>query len=190
MADAEGRFAVLMVCTGNICRSPVAERLARASWGSPDEIVVTSSGTRAMVDEGINLTMAHLLESNGVYSAEFWARQMTEEHLREADLILGMTRRHRQAALSLYPGAVRRTFTLREFARLAAAAQGALPDDLRGADRLRALVDAVNDQRRPTSTDGDDIRDPYGHPADVHEESFQSIRESVLTVAEILRRPA
>ena len=72
-----------------------------------------------MAGEPISLPMAHLLESSGVYSAEFVARQITSTHLRDADLVLGMTGRHRTATLELHPAATKRTFTLREFARLA-----------------------------------------------------------------------
>ncbi|EWT02786.1 protein tyrosine phosphatase [Intrasporangium oryzae NRRL B-24470] len=188
MPDDLGRFSVVMVCTGNICRSPAAERLAALSWGDPSTLVVSSVGVRAMVGEPISLPMAHLLESHGAYSGEFAARQVSPALLRDADLVLGMTRRHRRAVLEVFPAATRRTFTLREFARLAAASEHDLPD-ADGQEPLAALVSAAVQHRGPlTDPAADDIRDPYGHEADVYEEAFEAIRESVDTVAGVLRR--
>lgn len=189
MSDSFGRFSVVMVCTGNICRSPAAERLAAAGWGDPSELVVSSSGVRAMSGDPISIPMAHLLESAGVYSAEFAARQISASQLRHADLVLGMTRRHRTAALDLYPAGTRHTFTLREFARLAVAAQDDLPPEGTTTERLRALVAAAVRHRGPgTEPTADDIKDPYGLDSDAYEESFAAIRECVETVTRVLHR--
>lgn len=189
MSGSLGRFSVVMVCTGNICRSPAAERLAAARWDDAGELAVSSSGVRAMVGEPISLPMAHLLEREGVYSAEFVARQVSADQLRDADLVLGMTRRHRTAALDLCPAATKRTFTLREFARLAVEAQDDLPPDGTTTERLQALVAAAVRHRGPVSEPRvDDIRDPYGLESDAYEESFAAILESVETVAKVLHR--
>jgi protein-tyrosine phosphatase len=62
--------------------------------------------------------MAALLGDGGVESDSFRARRLSEQILKDADLILTMTRAQRGLVVELWPAAVRRTFTLREFARL------------------------------------------------------------------------
>src|SRR4051795_5389163 len=57
-------FVVLFVCTGNICRSPIAERLLAARLPDPS-IRAASAGTRAMVGYGIDQTAAHVLRRLG-----------------------------------------------------------------------------------------------------------------------------
>ena len=188
MTGDGGRFSVLMVCTGNICRSPAAERLALSRWGLGSEAQFSSAGVRGVVGEPVQITMAHLLEMSGAYSGEFEARQLAETHLRDADLVLGMSRRHRSAVLSLHPAATRRTFTLREFARLAAAAAPELTAGAPPVQRLRELVALAPGRRGPGHDPADDdIPDPFGLTADVYEASFASIRESVDAVAAALR---
>jgi protein-tyrosine phosphatase len=186
VTDDTARFSVLMVCTGNICRSPAAERLAQARWGYGG-IAVSSSGSRAMVGDPIQITMAHLLESHGAYSGEFQARQLVEQHVRDADLVLGMTHSHTRAVLTVHPAALRRTFTLREFSRIAAAVADDLDRGRSPAERLQALVSAAPERRGPGGESaGDNIRDPYGREADVYEEAFGAIRESIDSVAVVL----
>ena len=131
--------SVLMVCTGNICRSPAAERLARHHWGTKGDITVTSAGTGALVGEPINLSMRHLMLKDALDTVDFAARRLTAKLVDEADVVLGMTGRHRKKAMSAHPAALRKTFTLREFARLAEAAAGNLTGDS-PAVRLREIV--------------------------------------------------
>lgn len=182
-----------MVCTGNICRSPAAERLAQALWGPPEEIRVTSSGVRAMVGERINLSMGHLLLLEQMDTDNFEARQISERHVLDADLILGMTSRHRGSVVGLAPAATRRTYTLLEFARLADAAGPDL-NAMTPAGRLRELLSAASTYRAPVASGADDIADPYGEGTEAYEEAYAAIREAVVTVARVLRpqswRPA
>ena len=122
-------FAVLTVCTGNICRSPAAERLLAARLGAGSGVAVSSAGVGAVVGAPIPPPMAALLSGAGVSPDGFAARQLTAAMLRDSDLVLVLTRGHRARVVDVYPGAVRRTFTLRELARLAAAVgPDALPD--------------------------------------------------------------
>ena len=57
-------FRILTVCTGNICRSPVAERLLQAGLG--DAVAVSSAGVRAVVGDPIHPGMVALLERSGI----------------------------------------------------------------------------------------------------------------------------
>ena len=109
-------FVILCVCTGNVCRSPVAERLL-AHWLGP-EVQVRSAGTLGLAGRGIEPEMVAHLKAAGVPEVEFVARRMTPADVRGADLVLGLGREHRREAVELVPAAVRRAFTLLEFARL------------------------------------------------------------------------
>jgi protein-tyrosine phosphatase len=62
--------------------------------------------------------MARLLRGNGAEVETFAAHRLTANLVREADLVLTLTRLHRSTVVDLWPAAVRRTFTLRELARL------------------------------------------------------------------------
>ena len=177
---------VLMVCTGNICRSPAAERLARHWWAQGDQgFVITSVGVRALIGEPINLTMAHELLLDGVDASQFQARQADASDVSRADLILGMTARHRRVLVDLAPAGTKRTFTLREFARLVDSAP-----DLYGSDpagRLRSLVDHASRNRSPTAPGGDDVKDPYGRSTEDYAVAYSEIKEAVRSVARLLR---
>src|SRR5215217_9257195 len=109
-------FSILAVCTGNVCRSPAVERLLTSKLGPT--VTVSSAGTHALVGHPIAAPMGWLLLDSGVEPASFKARRLSEQMLKEADLILSMTRAQRGLVDELWPAAVRRTFTLREFARL------------------------------------------------------------------------
>src|SRR5690625_898724 len=111
-------FTLLIVCTGNICRSPAIERLFRSAFQPGSGIQVHSAGTGALVGQSIQPPMEALLEARGVDPSGFTARAVDERMIDGADLILTATRSHRSDVVDRVPGAVRRTFTLREFARM------------------------------------------------------------------------
>ncbi|MCL3862910.1 low molecular weight phosphatase family protein [Actinotalea sp. K2] len=180
---------VLVVCTGNICRSPAVERLLTQALGPDSGVEVTSAGVGAMVGAPMPREMAELVGAAGAATEEFAARQLTEGLLREADLVIGLTRSHRSRIVELYPGAVRRTFTLRELARLAAAID---PDEIPSgtpAARLAALAPIAASQRglhaRPAGED--DVVDPWGGDKSLYRESFDQLRPAVDVIAAVAR---
>jgi len=166
-------FRVLHICTGNLCRSPMAERLMRAGLASRlgDEaarFVVESAGTWGHTGSPMETFAASTLGAYGVDGQDFQARELVAEHVAGADLVLGAAREHRAAAVVLQPRAAARTFTLREFARLVAAVD---PDTLPPRDvvaRARGLVRAAAANRGlvpPDRPGDDDLDDPYQAPA-------------------------
>ncbi|WP_199424931.1 arsenate reductase/protein-tyrosine-phosphatase family protein [Actinotalea solisilvae] len=184
-APSSATFSVLTVCTGNICRSPAVERLLAAGLGST--VTVTSAGTRAMVGHPVSPPMVPLLTAAGVSSEGFVARQLTEQLVREADLVLPLTRAHRAAVVDLAPAAVRRTFTLLELARLAAAVD---PADLPAgppAARLRALLPLAAARRGHVPPGDDDVVDPYGRGDALYAESFGLIEPAVRAIVAVAR---
>ena len=166
-------FRVLHVCTGNICRSPLAEHLMREGLrkrlgDEADRFVIESAGTWGHTGSPMEAHALSTLASYEVDGSAFGARELVAEHVVAADLILGATREHRAAAVVLHPRAAARTFTLREFARLTAAVD---PSSLPTADpveRARALVAAAAGNRGlvpPQRPRDDDVDDPYQAPA-------------------------
>ena len=172
-------FSILAVCTGNVCRSPAAERLLAGKLGPT--VTVRSAGTHALVGHPISDPMAALLLDSGVEPDSFAARRLSEQMLKEADLVLAMTRAQRGLVVELWPPAVRRTFTLREFARLLSWVDpSALPAET-PAKRLRTAIPlaAAERGRRQSSSDEDDVVDPFRRSNAVYSDSFAQITSAV-----------
>src|SRR3954471_20606899 len=144
---AQPVFTVLLVCTGNICRSALAERLGRAFLHEvmgerADAVRLVSAGTRAVVDSAMHPDSALVLRGFGAEAGDFRARQFEERMAADADLVLTMTRSHRRDVLHHAPRALSRTFTLREAADLVAQqGDGPAGDDF--PERARGLVKAM-----------------------------------------------
>ena len=173
--NSVGTFLILAVCTGNVCRSPAVERLLACDLGPT--VFVSSAGTHALVGQPIAEPMARLLRDHGVEPGAFTARRLTETLVKDADLILALTRAQRSLAVEAWPPAVRRTFTVREFARLLNKLDSfALPDGT-PAERLRAAMPLAAAQRglRPASAQDDDVIDPFRLSDDVYAASFAEI---------------
>lgn len=185
-SEAELPFTILAVCTGNICRSPAAERLLAGALGP--SVSVVSAGTRAMVGEPISAPMNTLIEAEQAVASDFVARQLTPTIARPVDLVLAMTRPHRSAVVEMAPALVRRAFTLREFARLLESVDPlALPSGT-PAQRLRAAVPlaaAKRGQLRAAAVD-DDVVDPYRRGEAAYATSFQQLLPAVRTITRIV----
>ena len=111
---------ILFLCTGNICRSPMAERLSvvhQLRAGDPN-LQFSSAGTRAAIGEPIHPIVAEILKREGADASNFEARQLTPKIASSADLIVTMTREHRGSALELAPRMLNRTFLLAEVSEL------------------------------------------------------------------------
>lgn len=148
---------VLFVCTGNICRSPVAELILQ-SLAIPG-VRAESAGTEAVVDARIDTSMRDYLDSEGIDSSDFRARQLTPTLVARSDITVTASREHRTAVLREVPSALRRTFTLMELAALTelAESEGKL-EPLTRSSRIDSLS-RLRGTRQPDVSD--DVIDPY-----------------------------
>lgn len=118
---------------------------------------------------------------SGVEPASIKARRLSEQMLKEADLILSMTRAQRGLVVELWPAAVRRTFTLREFARLLSLVDPAALPAGSPAERLRAAMPLAAAGRggQRMSPEEDDVVDPFRLSNAVYAASFAQITSAV-----------
>jgi protein-tyrosine phosphatase len=103
-------------------------------------------------------------------------------------LVLPMTRAHRALVVELWPAAVRRTFTLREFARLLSLVDGLKLPTGTPAERLRAAIPIAAAQRgrERTSPDQDDVVDPFRRSNAVYVDSFTQITSAVDDIGRLI----
>lgn len=185
MTGTDGSARILVVCTGNVCRSPLMERyLARhltERWHGAGAMLVSSAGTSALVGSPMDDRAADQARALGLDTTGFAAQALTVDEIAAADLVLTATRQHRGIVVSAYPKALRSCFTVRDFA----ATVSGLPadrgpgagDDLddTGVDdarsRVRRVVAAAAARRGfspPLALEDADIVDPYRRPDDVY----------------------
>lgn len=186
-------LSILVVCTGNVCRSPLAEQLLAARLAAAGITAsVTSGGTAALVGQAMTQEASALSVRYGGVPDRHVARQLTPSLIDDADLVLTATREHRAAVASLVPRSARRAYTLAEFARIAEF----LESSPEGAESLASVaspvdvIGAISMSRGfaapPAWPTDDDIVDPYGRPAEIYEESARVIDAAVTAVVRAL----
>ncbi|GAA4900485.1 protein-tyrosine-phosphatase [Streptomyces coeruleoprunus] len=183
----ESTFRILHVSTGNVCRSPITERLTRHALrdrlGDPTGggLIVESAGTWGHEGAPMEANAETVLADFGADASGFVGRELIDDHVIRADLVLTATRDHRAQVISMGHSAGLRTFTLKEFTRLVRAIDPAtLPDpEAEGVVvRARALVHAAAALRGwllAPSVEADEVNDPYGAPITF----FRSIGEEI-----------
>src|SRR5580765_6650695 len=106
---------ILFVCTGNICRSPMAEGLFRTAVKGRHDFRVLSAGVGAVDGLPPSEYAVHALRELGIDISRQRSRMLTADLVQQADFIFGMTHSHVDAITLLYPQASEKTFLLREF---------------------------------------------------------------------------
>lgn len=188
---------ILIVCTGNTCRSPMAEAMLRKLSAERElGVEVHSAGVSTVDGLPVSSNAAAALRKRNVPLPGV-STAMTGQEAAWADLILTMTSGHKRAVVQRFPDAADKTFTLKEFAldgdpvmedvaeaeRIFAEWQvrQALGESLPEADRKRLL----ELQRRLPDFD---IADPYGGPPEVYERCADEIAEALGKLLDKLAR--
>ena len=195
-------FTVLFVCTGNICRSRIAEQVFRDRFGETaggTAIRFASAGTHAMVGDAMPEQAQQVATLLGGHPDGHTSTQLVPDLVAQADLVIALTREHRSEIARMLPRASRYTFTLRESARLI---ESLVTDDLAEfpaatlplPDRLRGYVPLLAMQRslavRPQNPDDDDVIDPYRRSQSVYDLTGQQIQDAtdrIVSAVSVLR---
>lgn len=193
---------ILVVCTGNVCRSPYIERrLSTELAGSG--IVVRSAGTSALTGSDLDPEIAVRLRRMSSDPDGFVARPVDMELIRTADLVLCATRGHRSRIVRLEPRALRLTFALADFADLAAAALGNGTGEVPGAAvqlwrfdsaqegpvrRAVAVASGVRDRVQARAEEDCDLVDPFKRPASVFDAMARQVDALLPPIVHLLRR--
>lgn len=185
---------ILLVCTGNVCRSPLAAQLL-SSRLEPGRFTMHSAGTSALIGQQMTDQARMIATRLGAHRAEdHRAVALDEASVAGADLVLGMEREHRRTAAQKHPNAVRRAFTLLEFAhlvsqtpneRLCALIDHTQPVEiavLKALTRIRGTVPRLTPERFY------DVEDPYRRSKQVYERSSKSVDTAVHQIVDFFDR--
>jgi len=164
---SEEQFSVLLVCTANQCRSPMAEHLLRAElevraldWS------VSSAGVAARPGQPMHPSAARILDRRGIDTAGWTSRLVDGVTIDRADLVLTATEAHREAVARLRPNAMARTFTLLQFAHLIRASPPVAAGTGQGfGAALVAQAGAARGRLQPLPKSDRDLADPMGQSA-------------------------
>jgi protein-tyrosine-phosphatase len=160
---------VLVICTGNICRSPMAEGFLRSvlqrRFGA-EAPTVASAGTQGWEGSPAQLESIVAAREREVDIEDHVARLLAPSMVERADLVLAMAGEHRDAVVRTSPDAGGRTFTLKELVRLAQALPPAGPAASIG-DRV-AEADALRRGGFAGNPRDEDVADPLGQGQDTY----------------------
>src|SRR2546426_10887070 len=106
---------ILFVCTGNVCRSPMAEGLMRRLLHEPGEFRIMSAGLGALDNQPPTELAAQVMAELGVDISHHLSQSLRVPLVEQADFIFTMTRQQQDAIAAIYPVAAEQTLVLREF---------------------------------------------------------------------------
>lgn len=164
---------ILFVCTGNLCRSPMAEGLLRSHLErrDVDGVTVVSSGTWGLDGEPPTRPAVAVMNDRGISIGSHRARSLERSDLERADLVIAMTSVHRREIEERVPEAGPKVLLLKELSLMEPdPPEGAGPDE-----RLAALLAT----ERPEYRRALDLDDPMGLPIGVYERCAQELEAGI-----------
>jgi protein-tyrosine phosphatase len=177
---------LLTVCTGNVCRSPMAEALLRHHLGLVGlPAVVASAGTLGWNSAGPTDHTLTALSERGVHLEGHISRRMNAGLLAPASLVIAMTNDHMDGVRNHHAESVHRTFVLGQLVRLGE------KHGPRGSESLAewvASVDALRIRRR-RALPNEEIRDPLGEPLDAYQLLAAQLDDLTARLARLLAGP-
>ena len=122
---------ILFVCTGNTCRSPMAEGLFRKAIAGRDDLTTSSAGVAASKGSPASNETLKVLKKRDAKLTNFSSRQVTEKILAEASHVFAMTEGHLAALENRFPSHADKFFLIREFSGITDKSQGLdVPDPI------------------------------------------------------------
>lgn len=181
--------SILIVCEGNVCRSPYVEGVLRDRLHAAgiQDLVVRSAGTRARPGLPMAERSVSALVNAGIGPTAFTSSPLDARQIRSSDLVLTLERAHRADLLDLVPSALRKTFTIREFHRLVGplvtAGRQTRPD-LGREEAWRQLPALLTENRRATVDDpaDDDVADPVRRDSEEYAEFVDRVTPGIESV--------
>ena len=148
---------ILFVCTGNSCRSVMAEYLLKSMLAGRKDVEVTSAGTGVFLQTTASSETVFVLKEDGIDASHHLSRAIHSILLKKSDLIIVMTRGHRQQVLERVPEVEKRIYLLREFIDTPSGYQIEL-----------------------------DVPDPIGQPHYAYKECFAVVKEAMHKIVELV----
>jgi protein-tyrosine phosphatase len=175
---------LLLVCTGNICRSPMGEALLRARLAARGvDAHVHSAGTMAWYGAPTDHA-ATVMREHGLDITAHASRPLAADLVASADLVLGMTREHVWAVASHVPDAAGRTFLVGEAVRLGERVGPRTADE--PVRVWAARLDAARPAAPVIGQAGDEVADPVGEPIEVYRSAAERLDRDLGALASLL----
>ncbi|MEP7159465.1 MAG: hypothetical protein ABI746_00010 [Dermatophilaceae bacterium] len=187
---------ILVVCTGNLCRSPYIERRLQAeldrSWG-PAAVRVHSAGTDSRPGLPMEVEARRRLQDAGGSGEGFMSTRLTQSLVADASLIITATRWHRSRVARIHPRALRTAHALRDLAYLSPHVQRpqAASDTTARAwlDAVARAVAAARGRIPPLPPEDAGIDDPIGKSGRAFDTMAAEIEQAIPPVVSMLARP-
>jgi protein-tyrosine-phosphatase len=177
---------ILVVCTANQCRSPMAASLlAHRADAARLPVVVTSAGVSASAGMPATAPTVDAARKLGVDLSAHLSTPLVPRLVTDADLVIGLERRHVQEIVLHEPSAFPRTYTLKELVRRGTEIGGRAPGE-----PVANWLHRVHQGRRPTDLLGasrdDDVADPTGSRATDHRTTAEELDRLVTETLRLL----